>query len=63
MASITEFAKETKREVAKVTWPTRRETVITTIMIVVMALVAGIFFFAVDSALGYVVGKILGLSA
>ncbi len=59
--NVAEFSRETRREVAKVTWPTRRETVVTTVMIVVMALLAGVFFFAVDAALGYGIGKILGM--
>ena len=61
--NLIEFAQETKRETAKVTWPTRKETVMTTVMIVVMALVAGVFFFAVDSALGFAIRKILGMGA
>ena len=63
MANIVEFFRETKREVAKVTWPTRKEIVMTTIMIVAMALLAGVFFFIADSVLGYVIGKILGMRA
>ena len=59
--NVAEFSRETRREIAKVTWPTRRETVITTVMIVVMALLAGVFFFGIDSALGYAIGKILGM--
>lgn len=57
--NVAEFSRETRREIAKVTWPTRRETIITTVMIVVMALLAGVFFFGVDAALGYGIGKIL----
>ena len=58
-----EFLRETRQEVAKVTWPTRRETLITTAMIVVMALVVGAFFLGIDSALGFIVGHILGMSS
>lgn len=61
MANLVEFFRETRREIAKVTWPTRKETVMTTVMIVVMALLAGIFFFIADSALGYVISRILGM--
>lgn len=61
MANITEFFRETRREIAKVTWPTRKETVMTTVMIVAMALIAGLFFFVADSVLGYVITKILGM--
>lgn len=59
--NLMEFFRETRREVAKVTWPTRREISMTTVMIVVMALGGGLFFFFVDTALGFVIGKILGM--
>ncbi len=59
---LVEFAQETKREIEKVTWPTRAEIVRTTFMIVLFAMIAGLFFLAVDTSLGYVVSKILGMS-
>src|SRR5260370_42466705 len=40
------FLQEVRSETAKVTWPTRRETTITTIMVFVMVALASIFFFA-----------------
>lgn len=61
--NLLEFARDTRREVAKVTWPTRKETGMTTVMIVVMALVAGVFFFAVDHVLGFAIRHILGMGA
>ena len=60
---LTEFVRETQREIAKVTWPTRKETLVTTAMIVVMALIAGVFFLAVDTVLGFVVSRILGMNS
>jgi len=63
MANIVEFFRETRREVAKVTWPTRKETVLTTMMVVVMAVVAGLFFFLVDGMLGFVISRILGMTS
>ena len=42
------FLQQTRSEVAKVVWPTRREVLVTTAMVFVMALVAAIFFFGVD---------------
>jgi len=57
------FVRETQAEIRKVSWPTRKETVQTTIAVVLMALVAGVFFFAVDSGLGYVVSHILGMNS
>ncbi|NTU76539.1 MAG: preprotein translocase subunit SecE [Alphaproteobacteria bacterium] len=58
-----EFVQETRRETSKITWPTRKETTMTTVMIVVMALLAGLFFFAVDSTLGFVVRRIFGMAS
>ncbi|MDD3289023.1 MAG: preprotein translocase subunit SecE [Alphaproteobacteria bacterium] len=59
--NLVNFFNETRQEVAKVTWPTRKETGMTTVMIVIMALVAGVFFLIVDSGVGFVIGKILGM--
>jgi len=58
-----EFVRETQNEIKKVSWPTRRETLLTTVMIIAMALLAGLFFLAVDSGLGFVIGRILGMSS
>ncbi len=43
-----EFLQQVSAETAKVVWPTRRETGITTLMVVIFAFVASIFFFLVD---------------
>ncbi len=61
LSKITEFVNETRREIAKVTWPTRKEVLTTTAMIAVMAILFGVFFLVVDWVMGYVVGKILGM--
>ncbi len=50
-----------RTEVSKVTWPTRRETVVTTIMVVIMSVIAALFFLGVDWVLGTVVQLILGI--
>ncbi|MEG9883344.1 MAG: preprotein translocase subunit SecE [Hyphomicrobiales bacterium] len=57
------FIRQVRSEVAKVTWPTRKETVITTVMVVVMSVFASIFFLVADSVLGGMVGYILGIGA
>ena len=46
------FAREVRAEITKVTWPTRKETMITTALVFVMAAVTSIFFFVVDQAIG-----------
>jgi len=59
--SIGEFARQVKAETAKVVWPTRRETMVTTVMVIIMTSLLGIFFFAVDSAFSTLVRTLLGL--
>jgi preprotein translocase subunit SecE len=56
-----EFLQQVRTKVAKVTWPTRRETVITTIMVVLMALAAALYFLAVDWGLRTFVSLVLGV--
>jgi preprotein translocase subunit SecE len=55
------FLQEVRSETAKVTWPTRRETTITTIMVFVMVALASIFFFAADQIIRYLVTLLLGI--
>ena len=57
------FLQQVRAETAKVTWPSRRETMISTIMVLVMVVVASIFFFAADQVLGWVIGLILNIGA
>jgi preprotein translocase subunit SecE len=59
----TEFAREVRREAARVTWPTRKETLITTGMVFVMVIVASIFFLIVDQVIGFGVRTVLGLGS
>lgn len=55
------FFQQVRSETAKVTWPTRRETLITSMMVFVMVIMAALFFFAVDQILGWGVGALLSL--
>ncbi|KQB11401.1 preprotein translocase subunit SecE [Rhodobacter capsulatus] len=48
MANPIQFLSQVRSEVGKITWPTRREVVLTTIMVLTMAMVAAIFFSLVD---------------
>ena len=57
------FFSEVRQEGRKVTWTSRRETIISTIMVLVMATIAAIFFFAVDSLIGFIIDFLLGLGA
>ena len=56
-----EFIQQVRSEIAKVTWPTRRETGITTVMVLIMVFLAAIFFFFADQLLSWGVSKVLGL--
>jgi preprotein translocase subunit SecE len=55
------FLQEVRSETAKVTWPTRRETTITTIMVFVMVAMASVFFFAADQIIRFLVTLVLGI--
>lgn len=48
LANPVKFISEVRAEVAKITWPTRREVMTTTIMVFIMAALASVFFFLVD---------------
>jgi len=56
-----EFLQQVRAETAKVVWPTRRETVVTAMMVVFMAVFASIFFLLADQVFSKVIGFILTL--
>ena len=58
-----EFIQEVRQEVAKVTWPSRKETLVTTGMVFLMVFLAAMFFFVVDQVLALGVRYILGFGA
>jgi preprotein translocase subunit SecE len=58
---IGDFIREVRQETAKVTWPTRKETLVTTAMVFAMSILAAIFFFFVDQILSFSVRLVLGL--
>ena len=55
------FLQEVRAETQKVTWPTRRETMITTLMVFIMSALAAIFFFVADQVIRYAVTLVLGI--
>jgi len=61
--SPAEFFRQVRQEASKVTWPTRRETMISTGMVFVMVILAAMFFFVVDEVMSYGVKLIFGLGA
>ncbi|MBT5244786.1 MAG: preprotein translocase subunit SecE [Rhodospirillaceae bacterium] len=63
MAKISpaQFIQEVRQETSKVTWPTRRETGVSTAMVFVMVILAAMFFFLVDQLMAFGVRMIFGL--
>ncbi|SHO66310.1 protein translocase subunit secE/sec61 gamma [Pseudoxanthobacter soli DSM 19599] len=55
------FLQQVRAEAAKVTWPTRRETLITTVMVFIMVAAAAVFFLAADQAMSWGVSYLLSL--
>jgi preprotein translocase subunit SecE len=58
-----EFLQQVRAEASKVTWPTRKETTITTAMVFVMVVVTSLFFLLVDQVIRWAVSLVLGLGA
>jgi preprotein translocase subunit SecE len=56
-----EFAQQVRQEFYKITWPTRKETTVTTAMVFVMVILAAIFFLLGDMIIGAVVDLVLGI--
>ncbi len=65
MAKITpgQFFRQVRQEVAKVTWPSRRETTVSTAMVFAMVVLASVFFLLVDQFFAWAVKLIFGLGA
>jgi preprotein translocase subunit SecE len=61
--SPVEFIRQVQSETRKVVWPTRRQTVMTSIMVMIMTLILAVFFFLTDSGFEAVVKLLLGLAA
>jgi preprotein translocase subunit SecE len=59
--NVAEFAQQVRQEASRVTWPSRKETMVTTGMVFLMVFVAAAFFFVVDQAMSYAVRLMFGL--
>lgn len=57
-----EFMRQVRAETAKVTWPTRRETVMTAVMVAIMTTLLGLFFLGVDTIFDTLVKFLLSLA-
>ncbi len=60
MESPAKFISQVRAEVGKIVWPTRREVITTTIMVLVMASLASVFFFLVDLGIKTGLAQLLG---
>ncbi len=53
--------RQVRAETARVIWPTGRETITTTVMVVIMTTILGLFFFGLDSFFSWIVKSLLSL--
>ena len=60
MENPAKFISQVRAEVGRITWPTRREVITTTIMVLIMASLASIFFFLVDLGIKTGMAALLG---
>lgn len=58
---LAQYVRNVKSEMRKVTWPTRKETGTTTLIVFIMVIISAIFFFLVDQTLSHAIRLILGL--
>ncbi|MGB0498630.1 MAG: preprotein translocase subunit SecE [Rubricella sp.] len=63
MANPFQFIQQVRSETAKVVWPSRRETLLTTVMVFIMAVIAATFFFLVDMLVRWGLEIILSLAS
>ena len=59
--SAAEFLQQVRQEAARVTWPSRKETMVTTAMVFLMVFVAAAFFFVVDWVMSHGVQLVYGI--
>ncbi|MBB4067347.1 preprotein translocase subunit SecE [Gellertiella hungarica] len=53
------FLQQVRSEASKITWPSQRETMISTAMVLVMVVLAALFFFASDQLIGWLISLVL----
>jgi len=57
------FVREVRNEISRVTWPTRKETAVTTGLVFLMVALISVFFFVVDQVIGVAVRALFGIGA
>lgn len=55
-----EYIRQVRSEMAKVTWPSRKETLVSTIFVFIMVLISAIFLFFADQVIAFFISLILG---
>jgi preprotein translocase subunit SecE len=55
------FLQQVRSEASKITWPSRRETMISTAMVLLMVVFAALFFFAADQLIGWIIRFVLNV--
>ena len=53
------FIRQVRQEIAKVSWPTQKETLVTSMMVLIISVIAALFFLAVDGLIASTIGMIL----
>lgn len=61
VTKVINFINEVKQETKKVTWPTRKDTMLSVLMVLIMVTIAGLFFLLVDLGISKIVTLILGV--
>jgi preprotein translocase subunit SecE len=57
-----EFIRQTRTEISKIVWPTRKETTQTAIMVLIFTIILATFFFSVDALFAFIVRSLLALA-
>jgi preprotein translocase subunit SecE len=60
--SPTEFINQVRTEARKIVWPSRRETIMTGVMVMIMTTLLGLFFFGIDSVFDVIVNSLLRMA-
>ncbi len=60
--SPVEFVKQVQTEARKIVWPTRRETIMTGVMVMIMTTLLGLFFLGIDSLFDFIVNSLLRMA-
>ena len=58
-----QFLQQVRQETSKVTWPSRNEVLISTIMVLVLVIAASLFFLLADQVISWLVGLMLSIRA